>query len=207
MSCAIALYCATLFWTADPAALDTIAKQQEPTGRGPAIEAVALQRPQLVQPDTGVRRKAVVLSEWYSRRLTLHRYGSYVILPLFAGEYVLGAKLLKQKDGIYDGTRRVPIDAGLRNTHRNVAIGLGAVFAANTVTGLWNLWDARGDGSSSTRRTVHVLSMLAADAGFAAVGALGKNATQHRPSDARTHRNLAFASMGVAAGSIALMWF
>lgn len=160
-----------------------------------------------VPDDTVRRRKAVTLSEWYTRRLTIHRYASYAMIPLFAAEFVLGQQLLNQKDGLYDGTRRIPIDGDVRKYHRIAAAGLGALFATNTVTGLWNLWDARNDGSSSTRRTVHVLSMLAADAGFAAAGAMAQNAVVRRPSDARAHRNVALASMGVAIGSVSLMWF
>lgn len=157
--------------------------------------------------DTTRRRRAVTLSNWYLRRLTVHRYGSYAMLPLFAGEYLLGKQLLSQKDGVYDGTRRVPIDASLRDTHRIVAIGVGSLFAVNTTTGLWNLWDARHDGSSGGRRTLHVLSMLGADAGFVATGLMGRNAVKRRPSDARAHRNVALASIGLATIGVTLMWF
>lgn len=129
------------------------------------------------------------------------------MLPLFAGQYVLGQRLLSQKDGVYDGARRVPIDANLRNTHRTVAMGVGAVFLVNTTTGLWNLWDARGDGASSGRRTLHVLSMLTADAGFVTAGLMADKAVKRRPSDARAHRNVALASMGVATFGASLMWF
>jgi len=56
--------------------------------------------------DTTKRQKAVVISDWYVRRLTIHRYGSYLMLPLFAAEYLLGRELLAQKEGVWDGTRR-----------------------------------------------------------------------------------------------------
>lgn len=201
------MYCVSLLWTTAVAPTTS-----EPLGlrqpRGPVAQAQALHIESLpIVEDTVARRKAVSLSDWYMRRLTIHRYASYAMLPLFVGEFVLGQKLLSQKDGIYDGTRRVPIDGDLRRNHRVVAVGLGTVFATNTVTGLWNLWEARNDGSKSTRRTVHVLSMLAADAGFAASGVMAQRAVQHRPSDARAHRNVALASMGVAIGSVSLMWF
>ncbi len=176
---------------------------------GPRVVApVALMRfDTMASADTTPRRRSVAISEWYSRRLTIHRYGSYAMLPLFAAEAVLGTRLLKQKDGVYDGTRRVPIDANLRDTHRAVAYGLGGLFAVNTTTGLWNLWDARKDGASSRRRTLHVLSMLAADAGFATAGYLGARAVDKRPSDARAHRNVALASVGLATMGVSFMWF
>jgi hypothetical protein len=63
--------------------------------------------------DTTKRQKAVVLSDWYGRRLTIHRYGSYVMLPLFVAQYLLGKELLEQKEGVWDGTRREPIDEDL----------------------------------------------------------------------------------------------
>src|SRR5215211_3028151 len=50
----------------------------------------------VVAPTDTVRRRprAVEYSDWYGRRLTIHRYGSYVMLPLFAGTYLLGDRLL-----------------------------------------------------------------------------------------------------------------
>jgi hypothetical protein len=74
-------------------------------------------------------------------------------------------------------------------------MGVGTLFVVNTTTGLWNLWEIRKDGGS-TRRTLHVLSMLGADAGFVAVGIMGANAVEGNPADARAHRNVALASMG-----------
>jgi hypothetical protein len=213
LSCVLALLYATL-WSPTPTAtlsdstpfaVDTLVADTVPFAER---RPVALQR--LVADgvsDTTGRRKAVDLSEWYERRLTIHRYGSYAMIPLFVGEYVLGQQLLNQKDGLYDGTRRVPIDASLRHNHRVVAFGLAGLFVVNSTTGLWNLWEARDDGSSSVRRTIHVLSMLGADAGFALAGSMAQRAVDRRPSDARAHRNVALASMGLATAGVALMWF
>ena len=211
MSCLLAVLCATLWLSTAPpivVAADTSPAVTDTTG-------FAHQRPVALQrivaddvSDTTVRRKAVVISEWYERRLTVHRYGSYAMLPLFLGEFLLGQQILTQKDGIFDGSRREPINASLRNTHRTVAYGLSALFAVNTTTGLWNLWDARHDGSSNARRTLHVLSMLGADAGFAFAGTMAaQRAVNGRPSDARAHRNIALASMGLSTVGVALMWF
>ena len=209
MACALAALCAALSWSttisstriADtlPATIDTAQFDVRP---------VALRRPDaLAAQDTTRRRRAVTLSDWYYRRLTTHRYGSYVMLPLFAGQYVLGQRLLAQKDGVYDGTRRVPIDASLRRNHQAVALGVGTLFAVNTTTGLWNLWDARRDGAGGKRRVLHVLSMLGADIGFVTTGLIASKAVKRRPSDARTHRNVALASMGLATAGVSLMWF
>ena len=227
MSCAIALFCAAVSWSTSlsvRSSVDTVPASAIPdTGGVVVARPVALQRNMptrnaltphgplphgpLAFDDTTPRRRAIMLSDWYFRRLTLHRYGSYVMLPLFAGQYVLGRRLLSQKDGVYDGTRRVPIDATLRSNHRAVALGVGSLFAVNTTTGLWNLWEARNDGSTSRRRTMHVLSMLGADAGFVATGLMADRAVNRRPSDARAHRNVALASIGLATVGVALMWF
>lgn len=193
----------------DVAGVEFHRAQALPVARRPvALRPVALRAVINGEPADSVRRRAAVaLSDWYLRRLTVHRYGSYLMLPLFASEYLLGQRLLAQKDGLYDGTRRVPIDKSLRQTHRVVASSVGALFAINSTTGLWNLWDARADGSTSRRRTLHVLSMLAADAGFAATGFMVNRAVNQRPSDARAHRNVALASMGLATAGVTLMWF
>ncbi len=214
MACSLAIVCASMAWSqlAVRVAVDSpfVTPSVTPVvAAAPVAHApVALQRPRVTQPeDTVRRRKAVELSDWYYRRLAVHRYGSYAMIPLFAGEYILGQRLLSQKDGLYDGTRRVPIDGDLRRNHRIVAVGLATLFTSNTVTGLWNLWEARHDGSSGPKRTIHVLGMLAADAGFAVAGVMADNAVQRRPSDARAHRNVALASMAVSVGSVSLMWF
>lgn len=210
--CALALWCiaaaAPLAATAERGpGTATVADTLTPSAQqvaGPVRPTPLVAAP---AQDTIRRPRAVVLSDWYGRRLTIHRYGSYVMLPLFATEYILGSRLLSQKEGVYDGTRRVPIDATLRRNHRAVAQGVGALFVVNTTTGLWNLWETRGDGSHSTRRTLHVLSMLGANAGFVVTGLKGARAVDRRPSDARAHRNIALASMGLATTGVALMWF
>jgi hypothetical protein len=155
----------------------------------------------------GVRRpRAVEYSDAYGRRLTIHRWGSYVMLPLFATQYTLGSRLLDQKRDLFDGRRREPVSAGLRRTHAIAAGGVGALFVVNTVTGAWNLIEARRDPTGRGLRTTHALTMLAADAGFVATGLLGSRATDRAPSDARTHRNTALASMGVATVGAGMMW-
>ena len=76
----------------------------------------------------------------------------------------------------------------------------------NTLTGLWNLYDARHDPAGRRLRVAHTVIMLASDAGFVATGVLAGRASEHGVSDARTHRNVALASMGVATVGTGMMW-
>ena len=65
-----------------------------PAGHG--VDApVRCRRP---APDDTVRRrpKAVEVSDWYGRRLTIHRTLSYVTIPVFAAQYVAGERLFKE---------------------------------------------------------------------------------------------------------------
>lgn len=162
----------------------------------------------LTQPDTG-RRKAVKTSEWYSRRLAIHRYGSYVMLPLFVTQFVLGNKLINQKEDLYatPARRSIPVDAGLRNTHAVVASAVGLLFLSNTTTGVWNYLATRHNVQGRKLRTIHALTMLAADAGFAYTGYLGSQAKDHGIDDAHKHRNAGLTSFGVATFGASLMWF
>ena len=146
------------------------------------------------RPDTLQRRHAVTYSEWYNRRLTMHRIGSYTVLPLFAGEYVLGNQLMHGNT-----------DGGVKPAHVAVATGIGALFTVNTVTGLWNLWDSREDPAGRTRRTIHAITMLASDAGFVWTGAIAGDAKRSN-ANARRHRNVALGSIGVATIGTAMMW-
>jgi hypothetical protein len=141
------------------------------------------------------RRHAIEYSDWYDKRLTIHRIGSYTMLPLFGAEYVLGNQLM------HDNT-----SSGMKGAHVAVATGIGALFTVNTVTGLWNLWDSRSDPAGRTRRTIHAISMLASDAGFVWAGAIGGNA-KFSNDNARYHRNVALGSIGVATIGTAMMWF
>lgn len=171
----------------------------------PVLDPLAL--PPLTQPDTG-RRRAVRTSEWYSRRLTLHRYGSYAMLPLFVTQFVLGNKLIQQKEDQYSGKRLTPIDKGLRNAHIGVGSAVGLLFISNTTTGVWNYLATRHNVEGRKLRNIHALTMLLADAGFAYTGLVAsKDATDHGPPEARKHRNLGLGSMAIATAGASLMWF
>ena len=153
------------------------------------VPAATLDTPQL-------RPRAVEYSDWYGRRLTIHRYGSYAMLPLFAAEFALGDRLL-------NGTNN---PTWMRPTHAAVAGGLGTLFLTNTVTGVWNLYDSREDPAGRTRRVIHSALLLWSDAGFAWAGYLAMDA-RHSMVAARRHRQVALGSMALSTVGSALMWF
>jgi hypothetical protein len=161
-----------------------------PIATVPAADSI---RSDAVQNDTIPRRRhAVEYSEWYDKRLTIHRVASYTMLPLFGAEYVLGNQLMHG-------------DESYKTAHVAVATGIGALFTVNTVTGVWNWWDSRSDPAGRTRRTLHALTMLASDAGFIWTGAIG-DAAKRSNDNARRHRNVALGSIGVATVGTAMMW-
>jgi hypothetical protein len=143
------------------------------------------------------RRKAVDYSEWYGRRLTLHRWGSYAMLPLFGTEYLLGHKLLNDET----------VSSSTRDLHTAVASTIGVLFVTNTATGLWNLWDARHDPNGRGKRLVHSALMLAADAGFLYTASLAEDAGEGEAEGGTRHRNAALASIGLSTVGTGLMWF
>jgi hypothetical protein len=145
--------------------------------------------------DTLIRKKRRPLteySEWYSRRVTLHRRMSYAMLPLFAASYYTGNRLLT------DGRRNSP--SWVRNTHPIAAGGAAVLFGANTITGAWNLWASRRDADGRTRRILHAVLLTAADAGFAYAGSLGDEASENGKIRSR-HRTIALSSMAVSTAS------
>jgi hypothetical protein len=145
------------------------------------------------------RRKSVEVSEWYERRLRIHRYGAYATIPLFVFQAAAGNQLYTKGDGA---------PGWARNGHRVGATAVATVFGVNTVTGLWNLWDSRAVEQGRTRRTIHTLLMLASDAGFAYAGIKLSEDAEQSADARRRHRNLAYTSMGVAitGAGMMLLW-
>jgi hypothetical protein len=146
------------------------------------------------------RRRAVEYSDWYYRRLTIHKVASYTTIPLFVTEYILGNKLF---DGDASGS--------VKSAHSAVATGIGVLFGVNTVTGAWNWWDSRHESEGRARRTTHAVLMLAADAGFVATAALapgdeGGDFGQGYNDDRSKHRAVAITSMGVSLASYLMMY-
>jgi hypothetical protein len=175
--------------------------------RGDALrsEGLTTHLPTIIAVDTPVVRRplAVEYSDDYYTRLTIHRIGSYTMIPLFVAEYSLGENLINDAS-----------PAGwIKPSHVAVASGIGVLFTVNTVTGLWNLWDSRHDETGRTRRTVHSVMMLLSDAGFTAAAALAPS-RDHGFADASTYQHRVNVHRGVAIGSFALstvggamMWF
>jgi len=142
------------------------------------------------------RRKSIEVSDWYERRLRIHRYGAYATIPLFVFQAAAGNELYQKGSGA---------DSWAKNGHRIGAAGLATVFGVNTVTGLWNLWDSRSVPQGRTRRTIHTLLMLASDAGFAYAGIKLSEDAEESAEARRKHRNTAYASMGVAVTGAGMM--
>jgi hypothetical protein len=178
-----------------------LANLPDSTARGVVQPVIT---PALWPVDTPVVRRplAIEYSDFYYTRLTIHRIGSYTMLPLFAAEYSLGQNLIQD----------ISPPTWMKPTHALVAGGIGVLFGINTITGVWNLWDSRKDPEGRTRRIVHSVLMLASDAGFAAAGA---TAPGHRDYlDYSSYRQRVNLHRGIAIGSIAastiggvMMWF
>ena len=135
-------------------------------------------------------------SDGYRLRARIHRISSFATLPLFGAEAVLGQSLYSNPTG------------GKKNAHLATAAGIGALFAVNTTTGVWNLIEARKDPSNRRRRLAHGLMMLAADAGFLATAALGPESEHGEVEGSRgAHRAVAFTSIGLASAGYLIMLF
>jgi hypothetical protein len=144
----------------------------------------------------GQRPRAIQLSDGYYRRLSIHRTLSFAMLPLFAGSFVTGTELIDHPND----------PAGwARDLHRPLAFGTAAVFGVNTVTGIWNLIESRKVKAGRTRRWIHSLAMIAADAGFAYTGVVLSDRARRDPSLRNDHRALALGSMGLSVASWTFM--
>ena len=115
------------------------------------------------------------------------------MLPLMATEGILGQSLYSDPS------------SGKKDAHLAVATGIGALFAVNSVTGVWNLVEARKDPVHRGRRLAHGLLLLGADAGFLATAALGPEDDDDRSRS--THRAVAFTSIGMATAGYLIMLF
>jgi hypothetical protein len=157
-----------------------------------ALRVTAAPRLEWRAPDDTLprkKRKLVAYSDWYGRRLSIHKTLSWAMLPLFGVSYYTGTRLAN------DGRSSSPY--WVRASHPWVATADAAIFGINTVTGVWNLWDARHDPEGRTRRIIHSVLFIAADAGFAYAGSIGEEARNNGETRTR-HRNIAIGSMGVS---------
>lgn len=173
-----------------------------PTVVGPAVDWPGLQEglPRVVQDTGRTRRRAVAVeySSFYHTRLTLHRWLSFAMLPLFVGSYVTGDQVLKHSSEAPDWALR---------WHGPLATATAVVFTANTITGAWNLWDSRKDPAGRLKRFAHSLLFIAADAGFVYAGTTLAHDARRSEAKRREHRNVALVSMGVSVTSWSMMLF
>ena len=167
----------------------------------PTSSSVALTTPSGVATpgDAQERQEIVEYSDGYFTRLTVHKWASYLTVPLFVGQYAVGQKLMNG-----EGSDR------LRGVHSLLATSIAGLFVVNTFTGGLNAIEARKDPEGKNRRTLHTALMLLADAGFVATGMLAKENENEDgwsggPANNNTHRNVALASMGTALVSYAIM--
>ena len=160
----------------------------------PVVNAIAAS--EAAEKQTQAPPPPFVYSDAYHTRLKIHKIASLTFLPLVATQGILGKM-------VYDNPT-----LERRQWHRRVAWGIGGLFAVNTVTGTWNLIEARTDPNHRKRRWTHALLMLASDAGFLATSLT--NPTNHTGTgsyvDQRSlHRNLAVASISTATAGYLVM--
>jgi hypothetical protein len=157
-----------------------------------AAASVAAAEPEREQ--TAPPPQAFEYSDAYRLRARIHKVSSLATLPLFATEGVIGQSLYSKPTG------------GKKDAHLAVATGIGALFAVNTVTGVWNLIEARKDANHRKRRLLHGLLMLGADAGFVTTAALAPETEHGTVAGSRgAHRAAAFTSIGLATTGYLVM--
>jgi hypothetical protein len=151
------------------------------------------------QDTTRRRARAIEVSDWYNRRLVIHRVGAYAMLPVFTAQYIAGSKLFDQGNG------GAAAPSWARPLHKAGAKTIAGIFTVNTVTGLWNLWDSRQVEEHRWLRYSHALTMLAADASFAYTGLKLADDAKFTLANRRKHRQMALISIGVSTASGVLM--
>jgi hypothetical protein len=165
----------------------------------PIADYIAAQSAGLADAEQGARPVAIEYSDAHYTRAKIHKYASWVTLPLMAAETVLGEKLYNDPNSINSSSRGV---------HGAVGAGLIGFFGLQAVTGTWNLLDASG-APGHKKRLIHGILMFAAEGGFvaSAVTAPGhsRNALINFDANKATHRDIAYVSMGVGAAGYLLM--
>ena len=139
--------------------------------------------------------KAYAYSEGYEFRNKVHKYASWATGPLFVAQAIVGQKL-------YDGDA----SSGLRDAHSVLAGLTGALFAVNTVTGVWNLWEGWDNPTGRTKRLIHGLLMLGADAAFLATAGTAPESDEGDAEGSKsTHRSAAIVGFSSASVGYLLM--
>lgn len=162
------------------------------------IAAFLFLAPVSAPPQTPVASPPPVIeySDAYQLRSKVHKVGSFAMLPLAGAEYFLG-------QSIYTTSNE-----NKKSAHVAVGAAIGTLFAVNTVTGVWNLYDSRHDPNGRTKRWVHALLMMTADAGFLATSASAPDGEGRRgasASDRSLHRNMALGSLAVGTVGYLIM--
>jgi len=163
---------------ADPAALLPLDGQPTPAATSPA--------PTL----------AFEYSEGYRQRARIHRIASFATIPIFATEAIIGQSLYSN-----------PTDAK-REAHVMVSGALGGLFFINTVTGVWNLLEARKDPHFGRRKWAHAVLMMGANVGFVASAALAPDSEDGELGDSRAaHRAVSVSAIALATTGYFIMLF
>ena len=153
----------------------------------------------LAEGSQEARPVAIEYSEGHETRAKIHKYASWATLPLLGAELWLGQKL-------YDDPNSLTSD--LRGVHGAVGAGLIGFFGVQSVTGMWNLLEAK-QAPGHKKRLVHGLIMLAAEGGLVAAAATapghGRNDLISFDANRATHRNIAFVSIGVGTAGYLFM--
>lgn len=147
----------------------------------------------------GARPVAIEYSDAHETRAKIHRYVSWAVLPLMGAEFALGQTLYNDPNST---------NSNLRGVHGAVGAGLIGVFAAQSVTGVWNLLE-ESSAPGQKKRLVHGFMMLAAEGGFIAAAAMApghsRNDLVNFDANKSTHRNVAIVSIGVGTAGYLLM--
>ena len=149
------------------------------------------------------RPVAFIYSEAYLTRARIHKRASYAMLPLFISEAVLGQKMFNNPSQLTNGKR---------TAHKVIGMGIGGLFAVNSVTGGWNLIEGRKDPDGLMRRTIHGTLMMVADLGFLASAATRPNSRTANglaiyDAKKNQHMTIAYASISVATVGYLMMLF
>jgi hypothetical protein len=147
---------------------------------------------------TRKRTPAFEYSDGYHKRLKLHRVLSFAMIPLFVGSYVTGNRLIKDGGDAPDWARKL---------HSPFATATAVVFTVNTITGVLNLIESNKDPNGRTKRWIHSVAMMVADAGFTYGGTKLAADAQLDASKRGRHRDILLASMGISVASWASMLF
>jgi len=165
----------------------------------PIADALAVEAAKLAADPQEARPVAIEYSDAHETRAKIHKYTSWATLPLMATEFALGQKLYDDPDSATSSSRGV---------HGTIGAALIGVFAVQSVTGAWNLFDA-SSAPGHRKRLVHGLMMLGAEGGFIAAAAMapghGRNDLINFDARKSTHRNVAMVSIGVGTAGYLLM--